>query len=112
MSTIASRKSLGPRFSVYQLGRGREPVIAVGSSFPAVAVNNPSSDGDVEPGCASAPCSRRPAATIQDAFTVKQDGTLLPVSVPGSAPGRRIPGHSVQRCGTPRVTFVPVRLIA
>jgi hypothetical protein len=28
-----------PRFSVYQLGRGSDPVIVVGSIFPAVAVN-------------------------------------------------------------------------
>src|SRR5215510_2537848 len=35
--TIASRNDLIPRFSVYQLGRGSDPVIVVGSSFPAVA---------------------------------------------------------------------------
>src|SRR4030095_1401035 len=37
--TIASRKLLVPRFSVYQLGRGNDPVIVVGSIFPAVAFN-------------------------------------------------------------------------
>src|SRR6185295_385741 len=35
--TIASRKDRVPRFSVYQLGRGSEPVIVVGSVSPAVA---------------------------------------------------------------------------
>src|SRR5437660_1984794 len=35
--TIASRNDLIPRFSVYQLGRGSDPVIVVGSSLPAVA---------------------------------------------------------------------------
>src|SRR5688500_4434729 len=35
--TIASRNDLVPRFSVYQLGRGKEPVIVVGKTFPAVA---------------------------------------------------------------------------
>src|SRR5438477_9953127 len=37
--TIASRNDLMPRFSVYQLGRGSEPVIVVGSIVPPVAVN-------------------------------------------------------------------------
>src|SRR5688572_7773391 len=36
-STIASRNDLIPRFSVYQLGRGSEPVIVVGRIVPAVA---------------------------------------------------------------------------
>src|SRR5690242_11084124 len=36
-STIASRKERVPRFSVYQLGRGSEPVMVVGMIFPAVA---------------------------------------------------------------------------
>src|SRR5215208_6614756 len=35
--TIASRNDRFPRFSVYQLGRGSEPVIVVGSILPAVA---------------------------------------------------------------------------
>src|SRR5215204_277035 len=35
--TIASRNDLIPRFSVYQLGRGSEPVIVVGRIFPAEA---------------------------------------------------------------------------
>src|SRR5262245_37550236 len=35
--TIASRNERVPRFSVYQLGRGSEPVIVVGSISPAVA---------------------------------------------------------------------------
>src|SRR6478672_9525959 len=35
--TIASRNDLRPRFSVYQLGRGNDPVTVVGSTFPAVA---------------------------------------------------------------------------
>ena len=35
--TIASRNERVPRFSVYQLGRGSEPVIVVGSMIPAVA---------------------------------------------------------------------------
>src|SRR5215467_11937093 len=35
--TIASRNDLIPRFSVYQLGRGSDPVIVVGSTLPAVA---------------------------------------------------------------------------
>jgi hypothetical protein len=30
---------LRPRFSVYQLGRGSEPVMVVGRIFPAVAFN-------------------------------------------------------------------------
>jgi hypothetical protein len=30
-------KFFSPRFSVYQLGRGKEPVIVVGSSLSAVA---------------------------------------------------------------------------
>src|SRR5687767_8169238 len=38
-STIASRNDRVPRFSVYQLGRGSEPVIVVGSMIPAVAFN-------------------------------------------------------------------------
>src|SRR3989442_14938692 len=37
--TIASRNDLRPRFSVYQLGRGSEPVIVVGSTLPAVALS-------------------------------------------------------------------------
>ena len=37
MSTIASRNDRVPRFSVYQLGRGSEPVIVVGSTVPADA---------------------------------------------------------------------------
>jgi hypothetical protein len=37
--TIASRNDRFPRFSVYQLGRGSEPVIVVGSIFPAVALS-------------------------------------------------------------------------
>src|SRR6187401_326885 len=35
--TIASRNDRVPRFSVYQLGLGSDPVIVVGRSFPAVA---------------------------------------------------------------------------
>src|SRR4029453_16010567 len=35
--TIASRKDRVPRFSVYQLGLGSDPVMVVGRSFPAVA---------------------------------------------------------------------------
>jgi hypothetical protein len=34
---MASRKDLRPRFSVYQLGRGNEPVMVVGNSWFAVA---------------------------------------------------------------------------
>jgi hypothetical protein len=37
--TIASRNDLVPRFSVYQLGRGREPVMVVGNEIPAVALS-------------------------------------------------------------------------
>src|SRR5262245_66577318 len=37
--TMASRNDLVPRFSVYQLGRGSEPVMVVGRIFPFVAVN-------------------------------------------------------------------------
>src|ERR1051326_6938321 len=37
LSTIASRNDLIPRFSVYQLGRGSDPVIVVGNPLPAVA---------------------------------------------------------------------------
>src|SRR4051794_25145040 len=36
--TIASRNDFNPRFSVYQLGRGNDPVIVVASSLPAVAL--------------------------------------------------------------------------
>src|SRR5689334_15144279 len=36
-STIASRNERVPRFSVYQLGRGSEPVMVVGMIFPALA---------------------------------------------------------------------------
>src|SRR5689334_24028342 len=36
--TIASRNDLIPRFSVYQLGRGSDPVIVVASILPAVAL--------------------------------------------------------------------------
>src|SRR5882762_4744704 len=39
LMTIASRNDLSPRFSVYQLGRGNDPVTVVGSSWPAVAFN-------------------------------------------------------------------------
>src|SRR4029453_3137830 len=35
--TIASRKDRVPRFSVYQLGLGSDPVMVVGRSVPAVA---------------------------------------------------------------------------
>src|ERR1019366_10285889 len=35
--TIASRKDRLPRSSVYQLGRGKEPIIVVGRNFPLVA---------------------------------------------------------------------------
>src|SRR5437667_5093373 len=34
---IASTNDLVPRFSVYQLGRGSEPMIVVGKIFPLVA---------------------------------------------------------------------------
>ena len=37
--TIASRNDLVPKFSVYQLGRGSDPVMVVGSMIPAVAFN-------------------------------------------------------------------------
>src|SRR3954468_4894251 len=37
--TIASRKCRVPRFSVYQLGRGSEPVIVVGRMMSLVARN-------------------------------------------------------------------------
>src|SRR5215471_11786155 len=37
MSTIASRKVREPRFSVYQLGLGSEPMMVVGSTRPLVA---------------------------------------------------------------------------
>ena len=39
MSTMASRNERVPRFSVYQLGRGSEPMIVVGSSSPSVALS-------------------------------------------------------------------------
>ena len=39
MSTIASRNERVPRFSVYQDGRGSEPMIVVGSSSPSVALS-------------------------------------------------------------------------
>mgnify|MGYP003292022389 CR=1 FL=1 len=38
-ATMASRNDLVTRFSVYQLGRGNDPVIVVGSTFPAVALS-------------------------------------------------------------------------
>jgi hypothetical protein len=34
---MASMKDRVPRFSVYQLGRGNEPMMVVGSVFPLVA---------------------------------------------------------------------------
>src|SRR5215831_3754871 len=37
--TMASRKCRVPRFSVYQLGRGSEPVIVVGNMMSLVARN-------------------------------------------------------------------------
>jgi hypothetical protein len=37
--TIASRNERLPRFSVYQLGRGRDPVIVVAKIVSAVALN-------------------------------------------------------------------------
>jgi hypothetical protein len=37
MSTIASRNARVPRFSVYQRGRGSDPMTVAGSTFPAVA---------------------------------------------------------------------------
>ena len=37
--TIASRKERVPRFSVYQLGRGNDPITVVGITFPAVALS-------------------------------------------------------------------------
>src|SRR5262245_14260295 len=49
--TIASKNDRVPRFSVYQLGRGNDPVIVVGNIFPAVAFNicvSPSSDTTFE----------------------------------------------------------------
>src|SRR5215467_11841287 len=39
--TIASRNDRVPRFSVYQLGRGSDPITVVGSTLPAVALNIP-----------------------------------------------------------------------
>jgi hypothetical protein len=39
MLTIASRNELLPRVSVYQLGRGREPMIVVGRILSAEALN-------------------------------------------------------------------------
>jgi hypothetical protein len=36
--TIASRNDFVPKFSVYQLGRGSEPVTVVGKVIPDVAV--------------------------------------------------------------------------
>src|SRR5712671_6719303 len=38
LMTMASRNDLMPRFSVYQLGRGSDPVIVVGRIVPAVAL--------------------------------------------------------------------------
>ena len=49
--TIASRNDRVPRFSVYQLGRGSEPVIVVGSIFPAVAFSTVSPLGEVTKPC-------------------------------------------------------------
>jgi hypothetical protein len=43
MSTIASKKVRVPRFSVYQLGRGSDPMIAVGSTTPADALSTATS---------------------------------------------------------------------
>src|SRR6187402_3592361 len=37
--TIALRNERVPRFSVYQLGRGNDPVIVVGRVIPAVALS-------------------------------------------------------------------------
>src|SRR5882757_9405606 len=57
LMTIASRNDFRPRFSVYQLGRGSEPVTVVGMTLPAVAFSiwgspNPKcyhvKDGDVQ----------------------------------------------------------------
>jgi hypothetical protein len=36
---MASTNERVPRFSVYQLGRGKEPMIAVGKIFPLLAFN-------------------------------------------------------------------------
>src|SRR5580765_1201892 len=55
--TIASRNDLSPRFSVYQLGRGSEPVTVVGSSLPAVAfsIARVSSGGQITMGTTQDP---------------------------------------------------------
>src|SRR5215475_9822880 len=37
-SAMASRKARGPRFSVYHAGRGRDPVIVVGSVIVSVVL--------------------------------------------------------------------------
>src|SRR3954468_20959092 len=47
--TIASRNDFSCRFSVYQLGRGSEPVIVVGITRPAVAFNMWESPRSVAP---------------------------------------------------------------
>src|SRR4029453_4077648 len=47
--TIASSNERVPKFSVYQLGRGSEPVIVVGSMIPAVAFNMCDSPEEIEP---------------------------------------------------------------
>jgi len=36
---MASTKDRVPKFSVYQLGRGSEPMMVVGNIFPFVAFN-------------------------------------------------------------------------
>ena len=48
-----------PRFSVYQLGRGSDPVMVVGSMIPAVALSTVSLQEEIQPWNGTMPdCSR------------------------------------------------------
>src|SRR3972149_9285961 len=67
MVTIASRNVRAPRFSVYQAGRGSEPVMVVGSLRSLVAR---SMIGDLPLQCASQSAylpEHRPAACLRPA---------------------------------------------
>src|SRR5262249_62105178 len=96
---MASRKCRVPRFSVYQLGRGSEPVIVVGNMMSLVARNIFDSScsssgfeqwilklprligGRVENGLRSRPLELLEAASDDTLVLYHEDAVLLPLPI-------------------------------
>src|SRR5262249_3698751 len=65
---IASTNERVPRFSVYQLGRGKDPIMVVGRIFPAVAFNISALSAQSAAVLFYAPSFRRPAVASATAM--------------------------------------------